>query len=64
MTYVIWNRQIANKAVLDNAWRPYERTAIQTDPHTSHVHVSIRHDARDDSSPWGASAIAQKEMVS
>lgn len=52
VSYVIWNRRIANKNVDGNAWRPYELTAIQTDPHTSHVHVSVRDYARADASPW------------
>jgi hypothetical protein len=50
--YVIWNRQIANRQIESGAWRPYALTAIQTDPHTSHVHVSIDPAQRDDARPW------------
>lgn len=57
VSYVIFNKRIANKQIDGNAWRPYALTAIQTDPHTSHVHVSIRHDVRDNTTPWSAANI-------
>jgi len=47
-TYIIWDRHIANPLILDGAWRPYRGS----NPHTSHVHISVRADARDDDSPW------------
>jgi hypothetical protein len=60
VSYVIWNERIANKSVQNNDWRPYARTAIQTDPHTSHVHVSIKHYQRDSVAPWGAADLQNK----
>ena len=48
VSYVILDRQIANRAIQDGKWRDY----AGTDPHTSHLHVSILHDRRDDASPW------------
>lgn len=50
--YVIWNRQIANRTIDGGAWRPYVETAIQTDPHTGHMHVSVDHARRGDTSSW------------
>jgi len=52
--YVIWNRRImsghgqAHKAGL---WRNY----TGSNPHTNHIHVSVRHPARlyDDATAWG-----------
>lgn len=41
--YVIWNRRIWT-----GTWKPY----TGANPHTSHVHISIRADARDDTRPW------------
>ena len=67
VTYVIWNRQIcftdqphrrqADESCTspryrgpekNKSWEPY----VGTNPHTKHMHVSIRDDARDDLSPW------------
>lgn len=45
--YVIWNRQIWNPAVSPH-WRPY----TGSNPHTKHMHVSIRADLRNDISAW------------
>lgn len=45
--YVIWNRQIWNP-VVSPAWRAY----AGTNPHRSHMHVSIRAACRDDISSW------------
>jgi hypothetical protein len=64
VSYVIWNQRIANKTIENNAWRPYGKTAVQTDPHTSHVHISIRHDARDDVRPWRQPIAAAGEPTS
>lgn len=40
--YIIWNRQIANFAAIDGAepwqWRPYKGS----NPHTRHIHISVR----------------------
>lgn len=52
VTYVIWNRRIANRAIDGGAWRPYQTTAIQTDPHTGHLHVSVAAARRANASPW------------
>lgn len=57
VTYVIWNRQIANRAIDGGKWRPYELTAIQTDPHTGHLHVSVSNAARDNAAPWDLSTV-------
>lgn len=46
--YVIWNRRIANVSIQEGAWRPY----TGSNPHTHHVHVSIRPSTRLDDSPW------------
>ena len=45
--YVIWDAQIWNPAV-DRRWRAYSGT----NPHRSHMHVSIRAACRNDTSPW------------
>lgn len=54
VTYVIWNRQIYNRARATEGWRPYSGL----NPHTHHMHVSIQATSRDDLSawPWSASA--------
>lgn len=57
VSYVIYNERIANKDKDGNVWRPYVKTAIQTDPHTSHVHVSVKHAARNDVRQWGVAKI-------
>jgi hypothetical protein len=54
VTYVIWNRQIYNRARVAEGWRPY--TGLN--PHNHHMHVSIRAAARNDLSPWPWSASA------
>jgi hypothetical protein len=61
--YVIWDRRIAAKDRDGNAWRPYERSRVQTDPHTSHVHVSVRRESRGDARPWGVDALLRREAV-
>ncbi|HMU64815.1 MAG: hypothetical protein U1E82_07145 [Nitrosomonas sp.] len=48
VTYVIWNRQIYSRSRAAEGWRKY----TGANPHTHHMHVSIRVDARDDTSPW------------
>lgn len=45
--YIIWNRCIWNPAVSPR-WRAY----TGSNPHTKHMHVSIRAACRDDTSPW------------
>lgn len=47
-TYVIWNREIYSRARAAEGWRKY----TGSNPHTHHVHISVRADARDDASPW------------
>jgi hypothetical protein len=56
VTYVIWNRQIYNRARVAEGWRPY--TGLN--PHNHHMHVSIRAASRDELSPWPWSATAVK----
>lgn len=48
VTYVIWNRQIYNRARASEGWRDYNGS----NPHTHHMHVSIRAQSREDLSPW------------
>lgn len=48
VTYVIWNRKIYVISQPDKGWQDY----TGTNPHTKHMHVSIRTDSRDDRSPW------------
>lgn len=48
VTYVIWNRRIYNRARAAEGWRPYGGP----NPHTKHMHVSIRSDARGNLAPW------------
>jgi hypothetical protein len=54
LRYVIWNRRIFSglgQKAAPGIWRPYEGT----NPHTHHVHVSVRHgpECYDDRRPWG-----------
>lgn len=43
VSYVIWNNRIWN-----GEWHPY----TGPNPHTSHVHISIKASAREDVRPW------------
>jgi hypothetical protein len=52
VTYVIWNRRIYNRARAAEGWRNY----TGQNPHTKHMHVSIRAVARDILTPWPWSA--------
>lgn len=45
--YIIFNRRIFNPSISPN-WRPYSGAS----PHTEHMHVSILHAARNDTSSW------------
>lgn len=47
--YVIFDRRIANPSIDGGAWREYSGS----NPHTRHVHISIRKDARNDLRSWG-----------
>lgn len=52
--YIIWNRRIANSASIDGkppwAWRPYNGE----NPHTRHVHISVKPDKAnyDSTAQW------------
>ena len=52
--YIIWNRQKANFQALGGAaawaWRPY----VGKNPHTGHVHISVREQKSryDDTKAW------------
>lgn len=48
ITYIIWNREIYVVSKASKGWQKY----VGTNPHTKHMHVSIRNDARDDLSAW------------
>lgn len=52
--YVIWNRRIVSSTVQPWVWRPYRGS----NPHTTHVHLSVRPEKRcyDDVSPWPVGA--------
>lgn len=54
VTYVIWNKQIYNRGDTAPAWRPY----TGSNPHTKHMHVSIRAESRDDTSAWAWTPVA------
>jgi hypothetical protein len=44
IAYVIWNRQIFSSSIKPWQWRPY----TGSNPHTKHVHISVRDDVSDD----------------
>ncbi len=48
VTYVIWNRRIYNRARAGEGWRPYGGS----NPHTHHMHVSIRATERNNLAAW------------
>ena len=48
VTYVIFNRQIYNRARAAEGWRQY----TGENPHDHHMHVSIRPESRDDLGAW------------
>jgi hypothetical protein len=48
MAYAIYNRQIVSTTVDPGEARPYTKS----DPHTNHVHVSVKHTAEADTRPW------------
>lgn len=48
VTYVIWNRRIYNRARAGEGWRPYGGS----NPHTHHMHVSIRATERNSLAAW------------
>lgn len=50
--YTIFDRQIRNVEIQNGAARAY----TGTDPHTSHLHLSIYAARRDDASPWNLGA--------
>ncbi len=47
LSYIIWNRRIAS-ARSGWQWLPYRGT----NPHTGHVHLSLRADRRNETRPW------------
>ena len=48
VTYVIWNRRIWSASRAGEGWRAYSGS----NPHTHHIHISIREDGRGDVTPW------------
>jgi hypothetical protein len=49
VTYVIWNREIYVRGTGGSGtWRRYDGP----NPHTKHMHVSIKSTARNNLSPW------------
>jgi len=49
VAYVIWDRQIWSRARAAEGWRAYHGT----NPHTRHVHISVRTETRADARHWG-----------
>jgi hypothetical protein len=47
LAYIIWSRQIASPRTGWD-WAEYRGS----NPHTTHVHLSLRADRRDDTRPW------------
>jgi hypothetical protein len=62
LQYVIWNRQIANRAIDNWRWRTYTST---TDPHTNHAHMSARYTTaqENDTSSWGVADGNEDDMA-
>ena len=66
VTYVIWNKRIANRTPsttgesrwASGEWRTYPTTWMvehgsqNSDPHTGHLHVSVDHSKRDEDRSW------------
>ena len=49
VTYVIYNREIYSKALAAEGWRKY----TGDNPHTKHMHVSVKASLRtDNTTPW------------
>ena len=48
VSYVIWNHQIYSPSRASEGWRAY----TGSNPHTHHMHVSIRAASRNDTSDW------------
>jgi putative peptidoglycan binding protein len=48
VTYVIWNREIYNRARAAEGWRKYDGA----NPHNHHMHVSIHAGSREDLAMW------------
>lgn len=46
--YIIFNRQICSSSVEPWKWRPYNGS----NPHTTHMHISVLDGRQDDISPW------------
>jgi len=53
--YVIWDRRISNPDVQAWAWRRYDGT----NPHTVHLHISVKAALADGDSPWLLTAMAR-----
>lgn len=48
MAYAIYNRKIVSTTVDPGEVRPY----TEDDPHTNHIHVSVKHTAETNTRPW------------
>lgn len=63
--YIIWNKKIANSSAIGPsapwAWRPY----TGSNPHTRHVHVSVKASKHlyDSESPWSVLAVGPSPNV-
>ena len=58
--YTIFERQIRNNQIQAAAARPYSGP----NPHNHHMHVSILHDRREDTTPWDLSGLDDDGGVS
>jgi len=53
ISYIIWNKQISNPDIDYWAWRPY----TGSNPHTLHLHLSVKKDGSDDPQYWTAAPV-------
>lgn len=56
ITYLIWNRRIYNPSI-SRTWRSYSGS----NPHTLHMHVSIKASSRNDQRPWFLGASQEED---
>ncbi len=63
--YVILDRRIAHAGAFDGRapgeWGEYKLTAVQTDPHVTHLHLSVVRASRGGAGPWDLSGVGTGE---
>lgn len=52
LKYIIWNRRIANSSAIGSARRWQWRAYGGSNPHDKHVHISVKPEGYDSTSPW------------